>query len=390
MGKRNRLVEADFMTLIHDFDKTTTAIFADERIRTLSDWLRIGKRLADAMRDESSVPTKYAPERFRTRAFRDLAQDFGNIVESAATVTFDKISDFLHGIGEALKVIIEVSERMQGICRWYPPTSEARSRRRRWLQGCEDVDEAPRQRVLVEARRMERHAQRRLTRQSPALRYKPATLPRVGLSPFRRPITPPARQSPTRANVARSGASADALLKLEHAADVIVLGEAVFRVWEPGVVIGHDLESEPVYIEVDVSLLEVRSVRSPDVDLRKQSFDFGPCRLSDALAVRGGIYEKNIQGTFVRLFIDNENKSSDNAPITQNAVSPRAKGLKACKDGLSGYDFAIFPKMRIAQSELLGCAVSEGLLVVANELIAVAIMQWCEIDHDQRSLPLCG
>ena len=125
------------------------------------------------MRDESSVPTKYAPERFRTRVFRDLAQDFGNIVESAATVTFDKISDFLHGIGEALKVIIEVSERMQGLCRWDPPTSEARSRRRRWLQGCEEVDEAPRQRVLVEARRMERHAQRHLTQHSPALRYKP-------------------------------------------------------------------------------------------------------------------------------------------------------------------------------------------------------------------------
>lgn len=207
---------------IHDFDEKTAAIFAGERIWTLSDWLRLGKRLTDAMREGLSVPTKYgaeladvkrdmatasavrdilrsfvsasdddyrlrcAPERFRTRVFRDLAQDFGNIVESAATVNFERIPDFLHGIGEALKVIIEVSERMQGICRWYPPTSEARIRRRRWLQGCEEVDEAPRQRVLVEARRMERHAQRRLTRQSPALRYKPATLPRVGLSPFRR------------------------------------------------------------------------------------------------------------------------------------------------------------------------------------------------------------
>ena len=143
----------DFMTLIHDFDEKTAAIFAGERIWTLSDWLRIGKKLTDAMRDGSSVPTKYAseladvkrdmasasavrnilrsfvsasdndyrlrcaPERFRTRVFRDLAQDFGNIVESAAMLKPERIPDFLHGIGEALKVIIEVAGRMQGICR---------------------------------------------------------------------------------------------------------------------------------------------------------------------------------------------------------------------------------------------------------------------------------
>ena len=143
----------DFLTLIHDFDEKTAAIFAGERIWTLSDWLRIGKKLTDAMRDGSSVPTKYAseladvkrdmasasavrnilrsfvsasdndyrlrcaPERFRTRVFRDLAQDFGNIVESAAMVNIERIPDFLHGIGEALKVIIEVANRMQGICR---------------------------------------------------------------------------------------------------------------------------------------------------------------------------------------------------------------------------------------------------------------------------------
>ena len=143
----------DFMTLIHDFDEKTAAIFAGERIWMLSDWLRIGKKLTDAMRDGSSVPTKYAseladvkrdmasasaarnilrsfvsasdndyrlrcaPERFRTRVFRDLAQDFGNIVESAAMLKLERIPDFLHGIGEALKVIIEVAERMQGICR---------------------------------------------------------------------------------------------------------------------------------------------------------------------------------------------------------------------------------------------------------------------------------
>ena len=143
----------DFMRMIRDFDEKTTEMFKGEAIPTLGDWLRLGKRFTDAMRDGSSVPTKYAseladvrrdmasasavrnilrsfvsasnndyrlrcaPERFRTRVFRDLVQDFGNIVESAAMLKLERIPDFLHGIGEALKVIIEVAERMQGICR---------------------------------------------------------------------------------------------------------------------------------------------------------------------------------------------------------------------------------------------------------------------------------
>ena len=143
----------DFMTLICDFDNMTASIFSGERVWRLSDWLRIGKKLTDAMRDGSSVPTKYAtelagvnsdianaasvrdilrafisasdndyrlrcaPECFRTRVFRDLARDFGNIVESAAKVNFERMPDFLHGIGDGLRVIIEVASRMQGICR---------------------------------------------------------------------------------------------------------------------------------------------------------------------------------------------------------------------------------------------------------------------------------
>ena len=59
------------MTLIRDFDEKTAAIFAGERIWTLSDWLRIGKKLTDAMRDGSSVPTKYASELAGVR--RDMA-----------------------------------------------------------------------------------------------------------------------------------------------------------------------------------------------------------------------------------------------------------------------------------------------------------------------------
>ena len=83
-----------------------------------------------------------APERYRMRVFRDFAKDVGDIAEAGARVNFVTMPDFLNGVGEALKVIIEVGNRMQGICRWYPPTTAGRSRRRRWLQGCEEAHQA--------------------------------------------------------------------------------------------------------------------------------------------------------------------------------------------------------------------------------------------------------
>ena len=122
-----------------------------------------------------------APERYRMRVFRDFAKDIGDIAEAGTRVNFVTMPDFLNGVGEALKVIIEVGNRMQGICRWYPPTTAGRSRRRRWLQGCKEVHQSSWKRLLVEARRMERPPLRRLTARAGALPAKPATLTRVGL-----------------------------------------------------------------------------------------------------------------------------------------------------------------------------------------------------------------
>lgn len=41
----------------------------------------------------------------------------GDIAEAGTRVNFVTMPDFLNGVGEALKVIIEVGNRMQGICR---------------------------------------------------------------------------------------------------------------------------------------------------------------------------------------------------------------------------------------------------------------------------------
>lgn len=143
----------DFMTMIRDFDASTAEMFKDETIPTIGGWLWIGKRFTDAMRDGSSVPTKYAdelasvqsdianatavrdalrafvaasdddyrlrlaPERFRTRVFRDLAQHIGDVVSAGMRVDFKKLPEFLRGIEEPLKVILGVGNEMQGICR---------------------------------------------------------------------------------------------------------------------------------------------------------------------------------------------------------------------------------------------------------------------------------
>lgn len=56
-------------------------------------------------------------DRFRTRVFRDLSQDFGDIVAAASQIDLDDLPSTVNGVTDALKVIIDVSRKMQGICR---------------------------------------------------------------------------------------------------------------------------------------------------------------------------------------------------------------------------------------------------------------------------------
>lgn len=141
------------MRMIDDFDERTTEMFKGERIPTLGGWVRLGIRFTAAMRDGSSLPTKYsaelnaiqreiaaasavrnilrsfvsvsdndyrlrcAPEKYRTRVFRDLSQDFNDIVAASTAVDFKELPDTMNGVSDALAVIIEVAKKMQGICR---------------------------------------------------------------------------------------------------------------------------------------------------------------------------------------------------------------------------------------------------------------------------------
>ena len=143
----------DFMSMVQDFDEKTTEMFKGAGFPTLGGWMRIGKRFTDALRDGSSVPTKYgrelaavnndianasavrdvlrhfvaasdddyrlrcAPERFRTRVFRDLAQSVGDLVAAGARIDFKAFPHYLHGIENQLKVIVDFGAKMQGICR---------------------------------------------------------------------------------------------------------------------------------------------------------------------------------------------------------------------------------------------------------------------------------
>ena len=145
--------DADFMRMIDDFDTKTCEMFKGEGIPTLGEWVRIGFRFTAAMRDGSSLPTKYeselaalnrdialgtavrdilrsfvvasdhdyrlrcAPERFRTRVFRDLSQSIGELVAAGAKINFDNFPSYLAGIEKQLKVIVDFGGKMQGICR---------------------------------------------------------------------------------------------------------------------------------------------------------------------------------------------------------------------------------------------------------------------------------
>ena len=145
--------EEDFMRMVHDFDESTKALFKGECIPSIGAWLLIGKRFTDAMKKGSTVPAKYeaelnsvtqeiasmtavrdifrsfvaasdndyrlrcAPTRFRTRVFRDLSQNFNDIVESSLKVDFAELPKAIDSLSQTLKVIIEVSRKMQGICR---------------------------------------------------------------------------------------------------------------------------------------------------------------------------------------------------------------------------------------------------------------------------------
>lgn len=145
--------DADFMRMIDDFDAKTCEMFKGEGVPTLGGWVRLGIRFTAAMRDGASLPAKYtaklntiqreitsatavrnilrsfvsasdndyrlrcAPEKYRSRVFRDLAQDFSDIVSASATIDLVMLPDTVNGIADALKIIIDIAKKMQGVCR---------------------------------------------------------------------------------------------------------------------------------------------------------------------------------------------------------------------------------------------------------------------------------
>ena len=67
--------------------------------------------------NDNDYRLRCAPEKYRTRIFRDLAQDFSDIVAASATIELAKLPDTVSGVSDALAVIIDVAKKMQGICR---------------------------------------------------------------------------------------------------------------------------------------------------------------------------------------------------------------------------------------------------------------------------------
>lgn len=73
----------------------------------------------------------------------------------------------------------------------------------------------------------------------------------------------------------------------------------------------HDVKSALVDIEMDVSRLKVRHTGLPDLCFRIKAFDFLPGNRTDAFAVCRWVDEQEIQMIVLRLFMDRQDKSSD-------------------------------------------------------------------------------
>ena len=129
----------------------------------------------------------------------------------------------------------------------------------------------------------------------------------------------------------------------------------------------HDVEAAAVDVEVDVPLLEAGGAGLPDPDLRVFFLDEEPRPVADALAVFLRGYEQYLEVPAVPF--DGYDGAADGFSVEEDPVGVSA--VDAVLYGRAGDDLAVLLVMLVAESELDGRAVAEGLLVVPYEPLAV-------------------
>ena len=115
--------------------------------------------------------------------------------------------------------------------------------------------------------------------------------------------------------------------------------------------------------------------RSPDLGFWVQSFHGKPSAIADAFAVFLRRNEKKFQLIVMCLFVDFQHHTANLSAFIQNPVCFAVGCINALLNGCAGNDLSILLKMIVTQPEFFHCAVFERLLIIKDELLAVARFQ---------------
>ena len=105
----------------------------------------------------------------------------------------------------------------------------------------------------------------------------------------------------------------------------------------------NNMETQTVYVEVNVPLLEIRGHRFPHSDFWMHGFYGFPCCLTYALAVCLWMNEQDFQFASSILLVNLKNQTPNHIAITDNAIGFGLIIIDATLNGLSRNDlFAFF------------------------------------------------
>ena len=126
---------------------------------------------------------------------------------------------------------------------------------------------------------------------------------------------------------------------------------------------------------MDIALFKIWRAGCPDLGFGVQSFHGKPSAVADAFAVFLRRNEKKFQLVVMCLFVDFQHHTANLSAFIQNPVCFAVGCINALLNGCAGNDLSILLKMIVTQPKFFHCAVFERLLIIKDELLAVARFQ---------------
>ena len=131
------------------------------------------------------------------------------------------------------------------------------------------------------------------------------------------------------------------------------------------------MKAAAIDVEMDITGFKIRRDRTPDLDLRKHSFDLAPSGVTDTLAVSLRRYEQDLELAVIAA--DFQNHAAELLSVANNSVSVAAvNALLYC---FSGDYLSVLFKMIVAQPKFFQRSVIERLLIVEYKSFSVVGMQ---------------